>query len=246
MRFSKINRLFAIVALAALVCIGANASTVTYNSPVDTYTQKTDFIHQFVLPLWNPTLFSGQSLTSATIFFTMGVDVTNLTLANTSGTSQTFGINVTSGLFSLTLAVPGSSDAMTNIGQMVLFNIAHNGATLGPSGSGICPTGSPSSACSTVSFNPASVLGTSTFVASDLNNYRSSGSFTITADTLSTYAFDGGGNNISALISENATQSAWVTYTYQDSGIPEPATMALLGSALVGLGVLGRKRFFTR
>jgi hypothetical protein len=42
-----------------------------------------------------------------------------------------------------------------------------------------------------------------------------------------------------------ASAEGTITYTYTPAGtVPEPATLSLIGGALLGLGVLGRKKLF--
>jgi hypothetical protein len=142
--------------------------------------------------------------------------------------------------------------------------------TLGPgvggSAVGACPEYTPSSSCSSVTYTPGDIvvnntdsvygfttgtgLGgvfgvTKSITGADLANYTGPGTFTLGGSTLSSTSFSGGGNNVSPSIVTTASFQAEIDYTYTDAvppSTPEPGTMFLLGSALVGLGVLGKRR----
>jgi hypothetical protein len=78
----------------------------------------------------------------------------------------------------------------------------------------------------------------------DLANYESAGlaTFALTGNTLNLTTFTGGGGNLSFAINTSATFEAEIDYTYTiPSGTPEPTTMALMGGALLGLGLLGKR-----
>jgi len=54
----------------------------------------------------------------------------------------------------------------------------------------------------------------------------------------------GGGGGLNFHSETNAAAVAEVIYNYtSNGGVPEPGTMSLLGSALIGLGLIGRKHF---
>jgi hypothetical protein len=68
--------------------------------------------------------------------------------------------------------------------------------------------------------------------------------FALGGHTLISTTYQGGGGNIQLTQSTTAAFSAEVDYSYSGPGpapTPEPATMGLMGSALIGLGVLGKK-----
>jgi hypothetical protein len=120
--------------------------------------------------------------------------------------------------------------------------------SLGPSGDPACafatPIGTGVGACSSVQYDPGVVNGGSSVNANPANfgYYTGSSTFALDVATQASSAFTGGGNNINLTISDNATVTATVVYTYGLSGTPEPATMAMLGSALIALGIIGRKK----
>jgi hypothetical protein len=72
--------------------------------------------------------------------------------------------------------------------------------------------------------------------------YLGIGNFAISFSTISGFNLTGGGGQVASAQTTNAFASAAVTYNYTiPSGTPEPATMLLFGSALVGLGVYRRR-----
>jgi hypothetical protein len=135
--------------------------------------------------------------------------------------------------------------------------------TLGGSGSPACAEATPNASCSSVAYTPPNlfvqnidpVYGFTTgtggggvdgvvknIVGGDLTNYIGAGTFNLTGQTKATTSFSGGGNNIAFNVNTIATFEAEIDYTYTlPSGTPEPTTMALMGGALLGLGLLGKR-----
>jgi len=125
-----------------------------------------------------------------------------------------------------------------------------------------CAPGTPNANCTIVAYTPpddivsnidaiygfnvqtgaGGVTGVFKNVTPHIASYIGTGTFSIGGSTKSITTFSGGGNNISFGINDSATFQAEVDYTYFiPSGTPEPATILLMGGALVGVGLL-RKR----
>jgi hypothetical protein len=73
------------------------------------------------------------------------------------------------------------------------------------------------------------------------------GSGTISLNAIGNFTGGIGGTSFAGTVGGTGAETLSVIYDYQydvpDSGVPEPATMALMGGALLGLGLLGKKRF---
>jgi hypothetical protein len=202
----------------------------------------------------------GAILTGATMYFFGEETVSNLELNNTAAGVETFTYIATS---NITRNATNTANSADKYGTETLSLFSSGSITLGGSGSGACPTATPSASCSVVFYTPPNItvsnispqtgptgtggLGVDGVVKNitggDLANYTGASTFAIGATTKSLTTFAGGGGNIDTSVNTNAEFKAEIDYTYTPgSSTPEPVSMGLMGAGLLGLGFLAKRR----
>jgi len=235
------------LATIALVCAGvSSADSISYNATFGPAT--TDYTNGAMsLRLFDPSL---GTLNAVVLALGIQDTITSLELKNTSTGNQ--GFRFLSQVSADTISGPSVSPTdLVFVPTFTVFD-THN-ITLGGtvSGPGLCVASTPNGSCNDVFYTPPNrTASSSAFTVVPLGNRVNyldcascTNSFTIVGETTTFSTFIGGGGNIQASQTTNATLTATVTYFYDPPNYttPEPTTMLLAGSALVGIGLLRRK-----
>ena len=185
----------------------------------------------------NPAWITGIDITISGGF----ISPSTITLTNNDGIAHVFNATTDSG-FTVdgTTPLPGITLPVDGLGNMFDAFAATGNISLLACTSGTAPCTAPSGASQVVSVSGGANTGLLGVGPSSFSFYESA--FHFVADTSTSINVNFHGGNGTATQTTFADATAVVEYDYTiPSGVPEPTTMALMGGALFGLGLLGKR-----
>ena len=183
-----LHKILSTAAMLSLAAGISNAGSVSYTSTQGP--ALTDFLINLSVPKFDSSM---GTLTGATIRFTSTDDIASLTLTNSSPSNQTFRYRSVADFF-----ITGNTADSTLVGtDLSVPNFDSGFITLGPNGASVCPAATPSSACNSVSYTPASAsVNTGDLAVNSLASYIASlgdTDFLLSGFTSTSTTFNGGG-----------------------------------------------------
>jgi hypothetical protein len=222
---ATLRRILITLAAATALSTVASADSISYTTSTPISSSLTDWSGSLAFQQFDPTL---GTLNSVELQFSSSL-TTTLTVMNTSDSSSSGNVKT-----ELQVSVDDSGDNL--LGDTPQLDILSPAFNYSLTGGGNINSSLLSNSGS--SDNIYALLNV-------LSEFTGTGTFFLNASTFTETDLSNTGGNTSSSQVTDAGVTGTVTYSFTDAiggsqsdGVPEPATMALMGGALIGLGLL--------